>query len=80
MHVPINVKSPNNISEFQMGFNSTFKGLINYDAIISYITSVFVFVCEYCCHRYLACKSHIFRAGFIVKCVLSVSTILYYVE
>ena len=28
MHVPINVKSPNNISEWQMGFNSAFKGLI----------------------------------------------------
>jgi hypothetical protein len=28
MHVPINVKSPNNISEWQMGFNSVFKGLI----------------------------------------------------
>ena len=27
MHVPINVKSPNNISEWQMGFNLTFKGL-----------------------------------------------------
>jgi hypothetical protein len=27
MHVPINVKSPNNISEWQMGFNSAFKGL-----------------------------------------------------
>jgi len=27
MHVPINVKSPNNISEWQMGFNSTFKRL-----------------------------------------------------
>jgi len=27
MHVPINVKSPNNISERQMGFNSAFKGL-----------------------------------------------------
>jgi len=24
---PINVKSPNNISEWQMGFNSAFKGL-----------------------------------------------------
>ena len=30
MHVPINVKSPNNISEWQMGFNSAFKGLILY--------------------------------------------------
>jgi len=28
MHVPINVKSPNNISEWQMGFNLAFKGLI----------------------------------------------------
>jgi hypothetical protein len=27
MHGPINVKSPNNISELQMGFNSAFKGL-----------------------------------------------------
>jgi hypothetical protein len=28
MHVPINVKSPNNISKWQMAFNSAFKGLI----------------------------------------------------
>jgi hypothetical protein len=28
MHEPINIKSPNNISEWQMGFNSAFKGLI----------------------------------------------------
>jgi len=27
MHGPINVKTPNNISEWQMGFNSAFKGL-----------------------------------------------------
>jgi hypothetical protein len=27
MHVPIKVKSPNNISQWQMGFNSAFKGL-----------------------------------------------------
>ena len=27
MHVPINVKSPNNIIEWEMGFNSAFKGL-----------------------------------------------------
>jgi hypothetical protein len=27
MHVPINVKSPNNISEWQMGFNSACKRL-----------------------------------------------------
>jgi hypothetical protein len=28
LHGLINVKSPNNISEWQMGFNSAFKGLI----------------------------------------------------
>jgi hypothetical protein len=27
MHGPINVKSPNNISNWQVGFNSAFKGL-----------------------------------------------------
>jgi hypothetical protein len=27
MHVPINAKSPNNSSKWQMGFNSAFKGL-----------------------------------------------------
>jgi hypothetical protein len=27
MHGPINVKSSNNISKWQMGFNSAFKGL-----------------------------------------------------
>jgi hypothetical protein len=27
MHVPINVKSPNNISKWQMGFNLVFKEL-----------------------------------------------------
>jgi hypothetical protein len=28
MHGPIKVKSPNNISKWQMGFNSAFKGLM----------------------------------------------------
>jgi hypothetical protein len=28
MHGPINVKSPNNITNWQMRFNSAFKGLI----------------------------------------------------
>jgi hypothetical protein len=27
MHLPINVKSPNNISKWHMGFNWAFKGL-----------------------------------------------------
>jgi hypothetical protein len=30
MHLPINVKSPNNISKWQMEFNSAFKGLNAY--------------------------------------------------
>jgi hypothetical protein len=30
MHGHINVKSPNNISKWQMGFNSAFKGLMTY--------------------------------------------------
>jgi hypothetical protein len=29
MHVPINVKSPNNTSKWQMGFNSAFKMLMS---------------------------------------------------
>jgi hypothetical protein len=28
MHLPIKVKSPNNISKWQMRFNSAFKGLM----------------------------------------------------
>jgi hypothetical protein len=30
MHGPINVKSPNNTSKWQIGFNSAFKGLMSY--------------------------------------------------
>jgi len=41
MHVPINVKSPNNTSKWQMGFNSVFKGLIiNYGIIIKNISTL----------------------------------------
>jgi hypothetical protein len=35
MHVLINVKSPNNISKWQMGFNSAFKGLMFKDSMFS---------------------------------------------
>jgi hypothetical protein len=35
MHGPINVKSPNNISKWQMGFNPPFKGLISFHNIKS---------------------------------------------
>jgi hypothetical protein len=37
MHVPINVKSHNNISKWQMGFNSAFKGLIKTHILCSII-------------------------------------------
>jgi hypothetical protein len=40
MHVPINVKSPNNTSKWHMGLNSAFKGLIkdiNYMFRLKYI-------------------------------------------
>jgi len=39
MHLRINVKSPNNISEWQMGFNSAFKGLTTLSSISQYIPS-----------------------------------------
>jgi hypothetical protein len=35
MHGPIKVKSPNNTSKWQMGFNSAFKGLRNFGKITS---------------------------------------------
>ena len=35
MHVPIKVKSPNNMSKWQMGFNSAFKGLNRISTSIS---------------------------------------------
>jgi hypothetical protein len=35
MHGPINVKSPNNTSKWQMGFNSAFKGLTCFNLNIS---------------------------------------------
>jgi hypothetical protein len=37
MHGPICVKSPNNTSKWQMGFNSAFKGLIEILNIYSII-------------------------------------------
>jgi hypothetical protein len=47
MHLPINVKSPNKISKWQVGFNSAFKGLIAlridrtvYDTLIPRLTKI----------------------------------------
>jgi hypothetical protein len=41
MHGPINVKSPNNISKWQMGFNSAFKGLMCYIKFLFQIPNKF---------------------------------------
>ena len=41
MHVPINVKSPNNISEWQMGFNSAFKGLIRQRLVKGHLHKIY---------------------------------------
>ena len=40
MHVPINVKSPNNISEWRMGFNSAFKGLMGTFSVVFYCRNI----------------------------------------
>jgi hypothetical protein len=50
MHGPINVKSPNNTSKWQMGFNSAFKGLIilntfSHDSA-KFVTTDFVAACK----------------------------------
>ena len=50
MHVPTNVKSPNNISKWQMGFNSAFKGLILGEQQQMYNTTVYVFFMTFLLH------------------------------
>jgi hypothetical protein len=37
MHGPINVKSPNNINKWQMGFNSAFEGLRKIERMNNYM-------------------------------------------
>jgi hypothetical protein len=48
MHGPINVKSPNNISKWHMGFNSAFKGLktINYTDFLIHIMAFHSLGCK----------------------------------
>jgi hypothetical protein len=50
MHGPINVKSPNNTSKWQIGFNSAFKGLIRIhyirkQSVIVFPTLIIVILC-----------------------------------
>jgi hypothetical protein len=40
MQGPINVKSPNNTSKWQMGFNSAFKGLKKSENVIKKLTTL----------------------------------------
>jgi hypothetical protein len=40
MHGPLNVKSPNNTSKWQMGFNSAFKGLKDFRRVSAKNTSI----------------------------------------
>jgi hypothetical protein len=48
MHGPINVKSPNNTSKWQMGFNSAFKGLIKeMQYLYRYTDNLITDVCRY---------------------------------
>jgi hypothetical protein len=67
MHVPINVKSPNNISKWQMGFNSAFKGLIIFFHLclglqVSFITldfptkMLYVPLSPFPCRRHMPCS------------------------
>jgi hypothetical protein len=44
MHGPINVKSPNNTSKWQMEFNSAFKGLRKEEWLFRLVSTV----CKYC--------------------------------
>jgi hypothetical protein len=50
MQVPINVKSPNNISKWQMGFNSAFKGLIKH--LMTYLLLHVIKPCRWRRHIY----------------------------
>jgi hypothetical protein len=40
MHGPINVKSSNDISKCQVGFNSAFKGLRDFSDLISRVANI----------------------------------------
>jgi hypothetical protein len=42
MHGPINVKSPNNTSKWQMGFNSAFKGLMVLECVYCEVRSEYL--------------------------------------
>jgi hypothetical protein len=62
MHLPINVKSPNNISKWQMGINSAFKGLKNSWQFCLHPYSEWILICNAACSLWLSClKRHCLR-------------------
>jgi hypothetical protein len=50
-HGPINVKSPNNTSKWQMGFISAFKGLINLFILKTEYSYISVIILPVICYR-----------------------------
>jgi hypothetical protein len=59
MHGPINLKSPNNISKWQMGFNSVFKGLNNLNHFAPIKSSVVI--CEHSIDHWVTTKRRSYR-------------------
>jgi hypothetical protein len=79
MHGPINVKSPNNISKCQVGFNSAFKGLISFASrstteplpsrfLYQIFVSVFYSVEAYECHLLFLRRKEIIPVCTISQC------------
>jgi hypothetical protein len=68
MHGPINVRSPHNISKWQMGFNLAFKGLISHNrAPCSTLSSYLLTLMPYTSILYLLIHScsYVFRRLFL---------------
>jgi hypothetical protein len=70
MHGPINVKSPNNTSQWQMEFNSAFKGLTS--VMIFQPVPVVVRSMAWVCGRSPAEIVDLNPVGGMVVCLLSV--------
>jgi hypothetical protein len=52
MHEPIKVKSPNNSSKWQMGFNSAFKGFVRSLTFNRLLHDCLICLVDYCQHAY----------------------------
>jgi hypothetical protein len=71
MHGPINVKSPNNTSKWQMGFNSAFKGLtlvdFQRDAQNSYLFIYNTFIKSSLCFEHY--PAHLQEVYVVIVCM-----------